>query len=158
MMAGRRSLLITAGLAVALAVGATPASAQDAAPEAKPEKQKETQAAEEARIKAAAKVLQRSLDALRAKNFERWIACYSPDVVIRSPQMHINSRKELRAIYGYFFKTNVAHPEILDSGWTGERIYVRALETFGEGGPSVATYAEYEIENGLITAVYSQVE
>ncbi|MEL6707476.1 MAG: nuclear transport factor 2 family protein [Pseudomonadota bacterium] len=148
---------MTAGCVFSLAFSATAASAQEE-PASSPPAQ---QADDEARMMAAAKVIQRSLDAVRARNFKRWLACFSPDVIVRSPQMHINNRAELKAIYEFFFKEDsaiLAVPEILESGWTGERVFVRAKEQLGEGGPFLTTYAEYEVENGQITAVYSQIE
>lgn len=135
----------------------TAASAQEE-PVSSPSAQ---QSDDEARMMAAAKVIQRSLDAVRARNFKRWLACYSPNVIVRSPQMHINNREELRAIYEFFFNEGsaaIADPEVLESGWTGERVFVRAKEQFDAAGPFVITYAEYEVENGLITAVHSQIE
>ncbi|MEM7702048.1 MAG: nuclear transport factor 2 family protein [Pseudomonadota bacterium] len=134
-------------------------SAQQAAPIAsEPSK---APAADEARMMAAAKVVQRSLDALRARNFKRWLACYSPDVIVRSSQLHINNREELRAIYAYFFQAGpgaLADPEILESGWTGERVFVRVKEQLGKGGPFFISYVEYEVENGQIIAAYATTE
>jgi len=151
---GRRTYLIAACLVGAMAGGAAPTVAQDKAANSEPE----TQALEEARIKAAAKVVQRAVNALRARDFSRWLACYSPDVVIRAPNMHINNREELRAIYQVYFRAKLPDPELLESGWTGERIYVRAREYFVEGGMGYDSYAEYEVEDGLITAVYAEME
>lgn len=154
MMAGRYLSRIGGFMAVALAFGATPASAQDAAPEAKPE----AQVAEEARIKAAAKVLQRSIDAWRAGDFEGWINSYSPNVVLIGPQMEIAGRDNLRKLYRIAFDVGIPAPTILESGWTGERIYVRQLEQAAPDGPSERTYAEYEIKDGLITAVIARMD
>ena len=145
------------GLVGSVLFASMPVSAQDNTPSPAQEAAK-AQADDEARMKAAAKVLQRSLDAARARDFEGWVACFSPDVIIRSSQMHINNRKELRAIYRVFFDANLPDPEILESGWTGKRVWVRQREFFAKGGPSLVSYAEYEVQGGLITAVYAHAE
>ena len=147
-------------VALAALASAPIAAKPNAQEEAQPADQQtaDPQAANEERMKASAKVLQRSLDALRARNFEGWLATYSPNVIVRSPQMHINNRKELRAIYRVVFDANLPDPEILESGWTGERIFVRQREYLPEGTMAGVTYAEYEIKGGLITSVNAYIE
>ncbi|MEO0590866.1 MAG: nuclear transport factor 2 family protein [Pseudomonadota bacterium] len=105
---------------------------------------------------AAAKVVQGSLDAWRARNFEGWIAKYHPDVIVYAPRMRIEGRKELRAIYRAAFDLRVPSPDILSSGWTGERVFVSQQEYFGKGVPGAVTYAEYEVTGGVITTVYAR--
>ena len=167
---------LKAGLvAGVLACASTPLMAQEQE-EAQPQDQAEGQRLEEAaptapaeepaptapapvanpEALAAAKVIQASLDAWRARNFEGWIAKYHPDVVVYAPRMRIQGRKELRAIYRAAFDLRVPEPDILESGWTGERVFVRQQEYFGKGVPGAVTYAEYEVVGGLITTVYAQ--
>jgi len=149
-------------LAGALACAAAPLMAQEQAPS---ETAQESPPAEEpapappaydAEALAAAKVLQTAIDAWRARNFEGWIAKYHPDVVVYAPGMRIQGRKELRAIYRAMFDLRVPAPDILSSGWTGERVFVRQQEYFGKGVPGAVTYSEYEVVGGLITTVYGR--
>lgn len=107
-----------------------------------------------ARMYAAAKVVQASLDEWRARDFEGWISHYDKDVVVITDQMHISGRDQLRAIYRPVFDAGVPAPKILESGWTGTRIYVRQQEFIGEGLPIGISYAEYEVTVSKITAIY----
>ncbi|MDJ0977100.1 MAG: nuclear transport factor 2 family protein [Erythrobacter sp.] len=165
----RRARLGLAFFAVCLAhpsLSAQPApEAQDtpdaeAAPSPDPASNAEAEPAvfQKPEVQAAAKVIQGSLDAWRAGNFEGWIKSFSPDVLVVSDQMRIVGRKELRAIYRFLFDSGVPEPQILESGWTGQRVYVRQQEFIAKGTPSAITYAEYEVKDGLITAVYAQMD
>lgn len=151
--------------ACALACGWAPLSAQDAqapapgedaGPVENPEPAKAPTPVANPEALAAAKVIQASLDAWRARNFEGWISKYHPEVIVYAPQMRIVGRKELRAIYRAVFDMRIPDPDILESGWTGERVFVRQQEYFGKGVPGAVTYAEYEVVGGLITTVYAQ--
>jgi hypothetical protein len=114
----------------------------------------EATSAEDAKIAAAAKVVQRSLDQWRARNFEGWIANFSNDVVVAGDGIALVNKSELRDVYKQVFDLKLPVPEILDSGWTGERVYVVQRE-FGPNGEEMATtYAEYGVRGGKITAVY----
>ena len=144
-------------IAMVAAFAGAPVSAQPVGQEQAQKAAQEAPAADP-RIAASARVLQSSLDALRAGNFEGWIARYSPNIVIQSPHMIIKGRKELRAIYRVFFDAGVPSPTILESGWTGERIYVRQREFLPEGTTAGVTYAEYEVKGGLITSVNAYIE
>lgn len=125
-----------------------PAKAAEAATRAK--------AANSAAMNTAATIVQASLDAWRARNFEGWIAKFAPDVQVITSQMRIIGRKELRAIYRVVFDAGFPEPKILKSGWTGERVFV-VQEEFLPGGHSASiTYSEYEVTDGLITMVYGQ--
>ncbi|MEM6856618.1 MAG: nuclear transport factor 2 family protein [Pseudomonadota bacterium] len=152
----------------ALACAAAPVMAQDEAEAKAPDQatqQLEGQPTEESatlapvadpEALAAAKVIQASLDAWRARNFEGWIAKYHPNVVVYAPRMRIEGRKELRAIYRAQFDLRIPAPDILSSGWTGDRVFVSQQEYFGKGMPGAVTYAEYEVVGGLITTVYAR--
>lgn len=109
----------------------------------------------EAKKLAAAKVVQGSIDAVRARNFERWLSFYSLDTVVIINDMVIDGRAQLRQVYEPVFEMNLPMPEILESGWTGERIYVLQRE-FHPGGWEVETYAEYEVRGDKIVAVHGR--
>lgn len=118
----------------------------------------QAQAADDAEMQAAAKVVQRSLDAWRARNFEGWLANYSPDAVVATENMTLVGRSELRKVYKMVFDAKLPNPQILDSGWTGSRIFVIQRE-FAAGGVELGTtYAEYEVKGGKITAVYGSTQ
>ena len=149
----RSILAITA--AAGLAISA-PASAGQA--EAEPAPQAPASSAVnkdlEAKQLAAAKVVQRSLDAWRARNFEGWIAHYSPDVVVAMDAGTIVGRDELRKVYKIVFDLNVPVPQILDSGWVGEDVFVVQREFLPDGSVAGTTYAEYRVSGDKIVAVY----
>lgn len=148
-------------LAALAAFASVPVSAQpDAQEQAQeaPEEASQESLAPDPQIAKAARVLQSSIDAWRAGNFEGWIARYSPTVVVEAPQMIIEGREELRAIYRVLFDGGIPAPAILESGWTGERVWVRQRESLAEGVVAGVTYAEYEVKGGVITAVYASVE
>lgn len=110
-------------------------------------------AANEAAKTASAKVVQASFDAWRARNFKGWLAKLAPDIQIMTPTMRISGREEARKIYRVFFDVSWPEAKILESGWTGERVYV-VQEEFLPGGASVGvSYAEYEVADGLITLI-----
>ncbi|QFT77304.1 nuclear transport factor 2 family protein [Erythrobacter sp. THAF29] len=109
----------------------------------------------EAQKLAAARIVQGSIDAVRARNFERWLSFYSPDKVVIINDMMIDGRAQLRQVYEPVFKMNLPMMEILESGWTGERIYVLQRE-FHPSGREVETYAEYEVRGDKIVAVYGR--
>lgn len=155
------SRLVAVSLATLAALASAPAPAQSSAQS--PGQSNAQQDAQEApaadpQIAEAARVLQSSIDAWRAGDFEGWIARYSPSVVVQAPQMFLENREELRAVYRPVFDAGIPAPTILDSGWTGERIYVRQREYVAEGVEAGVTYAEYDVKGGLITAVYASVE
>lgn len=155
------SRLSAVSLAMLAAFASAPAyaspNAQEQAHEV-PQQASEESLAPDPQIAKAARVLQSSIDAWRAGNFEGWIARYSPNVVVQAPQMIIEGREELRAIYRVLFDGGIPAPAILESGWTGERIYVRQREFVAEGVPAGVTYAEYEVTGDLITAVTAYAE
>ena len=118
----------------------------------------EKQSANDAQMQAAAKVVQGSLDKWRARDFEGWLAMYSPNVVVAAENMTLVGKAELRGVYKLVFDANLKTPNILDSGWTGQRIFV-VQEEFGPNGEVIGTtYAEYEVKGGKITAVYGSAQ
>ena len=112
----------------------------------------------DARIAQSAKVIQSSLDAWRAGDFEGWIKWYASDVIVIAPQMYIQGRKDLRAIYRPAFDMGVPAPTILDSGWTGEKVFIRQREYASANDPGMVTYAEYEVRGGRITSVNARLD
>lgn len=114
--------------------------------------------ADEAKMQAAAMVVQRSLDQWRARNFEGWLSNYSPDVVIALDEGTLVGKSEVRQVYKLVFDAKLKVPEIVDSGWTGERIYVVQREFGPNGGELGTTYAEYEVRGGKIVAVYGGLQ
>ena len=118
----------------------------------------EKQSANDAQMQAAAKVVQGSLDKWRARDFEGWLAMYSSNVVVAAENMTLVGKAELRGVYKEVFDANLKTPKILDSGWTGQRIFV-VQEEFGPNGEVIGTtYAEYEVKGGKITAVYGSAQ
>ena len=116
------------------------------------------QTATDAKMNAAAKVVQRSLDAWRKGNFEGWLAQYSPNVVVATDGMTLVGKAEVRKVYKLVFDAKLKTPEIIESGWTGERIFVVQQEFGPNGGVIGTSYAEYEVKGGKITAVYGSVQ
>ena len=47
---------------------------------------------------------------------------------------------------------------IIESGWTGKRIFVVQREFGMDGAEIGTTYAEYEVKGGKITAVYGSLQ
>jgi hypothetical protein len=148
----RRVAFALAFVAAAPAVLAASVHAEEAAQETAQE------AEDTARMNASAKVVQRALDAWRARNFEGWIANYGEDVVIRVPGATLVGREEMRLIYEPMFQARIPDPKILESGWTGERVYVRQMEYLDKLTPVGVSYVEYEVRNGKIIAVYGMLE
>lgn len=141
-------------IAFALAFTATAALAPFVAA---PLHAEEQPSADEAKIQAAAKVVQKSLDFWRARNFEGWLSMFSSDVTVALDGGALVNKAELRRVYKVVFDLNAPPPEIIDSGWTGERVFIIQRE-FGAGGEELAiTYGEYEVRGGKITAVYGWV-
>lgn len=115
--------------------------------------QSETASVDEARMLAAAKVVQRARDAWRARNFEGWIANFAPDVVIVTDSGSLTGRDNMRRIFKPVFDMNVPDPAILDSGWTGQKIYIHAREFGPDGSVLGESYAEYEVRAGKIISI-----
>ena len=109
-------------------------------------------------MNAAAKVVQASLDDYRAGNFESWIEHYHPEaVVILTDVYAFTGRAEMRKYYKPVFDEGFPTPEIVESGWTGEAIYVVQNEYFPDGTFIGTTYAEYLVEDGKIVAVFARL-
>ena len=152
----RRAAIVLALVIVSPVALAAPAQAQETAEQAAA--QTAEQAADTARMNASAKVLHRALDAWRARNFEGWLANYSDDIVIKGTGFTILGRKEMRLLYEPIFQARIPAPKILESGWTGERVYIRQLEYLDKSTPDGVSYSEYEVRGGKIVAVYGWAE
>ncbi|MBD2842262.1 nuclear transport factor 2 family protein [Erythrobacter rubeus] len=112
--------------------------------------------ADEARMNAAAKVVQRSIDAYRARNLDRWLAQFSPDVLVVVNGYANVGHRQLRETFETAVELGLPDPVILDSGWTGERVYLTVREFLPDGTP-IQSYSEYVVENGKITEVYGRI-
>ena len=148
-----RSFLTQLALGIVAFVAAPSLASAQAAEDTSP-----ATAQPDPRIAQSAKVIQSSLDAWRAGDFEGWIKWYASDVVVIAPQMYIQSRKDLRAIYRPAFDMGVPAPTILDSGWTGEKVFIRQREYASANDPGMVTYAEYEVRGGRITSVNARLD
>ncbi|QUL39182.1 nuclear transport factor 2 family protein [Erythrobacter sp. JK5] len=147
-----RSLVsgIALGFATATALlGPSVASAQE--PAAVP------QSDDHKRMMAAAKVVQSARDTGLKGDFEGWLKHFTPDVVFIVNDTVVLGRAELRKVYTMFFSAargaglEMRAPEIIESGWTGDRIYVWQKEFLGEA--EIVTYGEYEVAGDKISRV-----
>lgn len=112
----------------------------------------EADLSDEAEKATAAKVVQRAYDAYRAGDFEKWLSCYSSDVVLNIGNVNISGKSALRKIYAKAFKMKLRPSVILESGWVRGRVYIVQTE-FLPDGSEVETYAEFLVQNGSIVAV-----
>lgn len=117
--------------------------------------------ADQATIAAAAKVVQATIDASRANDFERWISHFAPNAYFEINGTPLRGRKEVRRSFRANEATGVVDEigllkdlRVLESGWTGERVYVWQQETYS-GGYELVTYAEYEVKGGKVVAMYA---
>ncbi|MEO0464712.1 MAG: nuclear transport factor 2 family protein [Pseudomonadota bacterium] len=143
----------------AIAVAAAPLRAQEATPEATEESAlaQEAEKPEPSEMEIAAGVVQNSLDAWRSRDFEAWISNYAPDVIVTVGSTAIFGREQLREIYRSAMRQGVPAPEIIDSGWTGSRIWVQQQEVFPDGTPGPLVYVEYTVSNQKIASVNSDM-
>ena len=143
------TLLHAAGLSFALVLAPfaeTPALAEET-----------QQAANEAHMNASAEVVQSMVDSYRKGDFEGWLRHYSTDATIIINNVVLIGRAELRKVFNQVRSDAEAvgiqlrQPEIVESGWTGDRIYLWTHEFTGENVSMV--YTEYEVRNGQIVTV-----
>jgi len=144
------------------------AKAESSQPKAQPQPKLDPGAAAEAkenaklakRIAAAARIVQSSIEAARANDFERWLSHFSADALFMANDKAVYGRESMRqgvnlahAMGRLDSKVSLTSIEILDSGWTGDRIYTFSAETYSDG-IVVEYYSEYEIERGKIVGLY----
>ena len=143
--------ILTCAAALFAAAALVPPASAPLSAETKP-------SADEAKMNAAAKVVQRSLDKWRARDFNGWLAQYAPNVVVAIDGMTLIGKDEVGKVYKAVFDAKLKFPEVVESGWTGQRIFVVQKE-FGPNGVFIGTtYAEYEVKGGKITAVYGSAQ
>ncbi|MEE4155312.1 MAG: nuclear transport factor 2 family protein [Erythrobacter sp.] len=133
-------------LAAAGSLAFYPAMAQDPP-------QAEASATNDAQMRAAAAVVQRSLDAYRKRDFEGWLNAYAMDVVVIGPGYELYGRDELMRAFRPVFEINLPPVEIIESGWTGDSVYVVQREYLPDGTLQGTTYAEYLVRGGKILSV-----
>lgn len=146
----RRNLAATASVALCLtAFGAMAANAQEA--EAPPEGAIEAPT-EDATIQAAAKVVQSMIDAGRVYDFKGWLGHFAPDVSGKIGDIRIEGRAALGKMFKPAFDMRLPDPKILQSGWTGDRIYIVQEEYLPDGSLTMVIYSAFEVRDGKIVA------
>ncbi|MEL6529500.1 MAG: nuclear transport factor 2 family protein [Pseudomonadota bacterium] len=115
------------------------------------------QSDEEARIAAAAKVVQSLIDASRTGDLEKWLNHLDPDVTYIINDTVFIGRAELRKVHKTFLYDakkiglKLRAPEIFESGWTGDQIFIWQTEYFGDR--EAVTYSEYEVKGDKVATV-----
>lgn len=147
-----RAIACAAALTISLAlspVAATVASAEEA-----PQNEKD------ASMQASAKVVQSMIDTYREGDFAGWLRHFSRDVTYIVNGTVLMGRAEMRKVHTTFLYDaekvglRLKEPEILESGWTGDRIYIWYKEFVGEN--EMVVYAEYEVRGGEIVTVVAR--
>jgi hypothetical protein len=101
-------------------------------------------------------VVERQLAAYNARDLERFVATYSPRVVIyRMPSLDpaIQGHDQLRAVYRQRFASPNLHAEILSRIVLGNKVIDHERVT-GIREQPLEALAVYEVSAGLITSVW----
>lgn len=115
------------------------------------------QSADHERMMASAKVVQSMYDTARKGDFEGWLRHFDSDVTYIVNNNVIIGRAELRKIFSLFnsdlkaAKMEAGVSGIIDSGWTGERVYIWQTEYLAD--IEIVTYSEFEVRRGKIVTV-----
>lgn len=126
------------GFMIALAAGCaavTPGHAQDA----------------NAQQQAQAAVVQRHIDAYRARDMEAFLRTFASDAVLVYGGMEFRGRAEIRQAYSLNFAPGAPGFEILASGANDGIVWMETAYRFPSGDEICCGYSEYTVEGGKIT-------
>lgn len=99
--------------------------------------------------------VQEQLEAYNARDLERFIACYTPDVVLEDAMGNVTQRghEEMRQRYGPMFAANPElHARIVNRIRIGN-FAIDEERITGRGPEELHAVAIYRVENGLIAHV-----
>lgn len=101
--------------------------------------------------KAEAEVVQRHVDAYRARNMNAFLETFAADAVLVYGGMTFQGRSEIRQAYSLNFVPDAPKMEVLSSGADGGVVWIETTYRFPNGEEICCGYSEYTIERGKIT-------
>lgn len=101
---------------------------------------------------AAAKAVQRHIDAYRSGSLSQFIATFAPDAVVTLNGVSFQGHAALRESYAPNFTMNMPAPRVIESGWTGSQIYLWTISQLPDGS-EIRAYEVYTVSGGLIARV-----
>ena len=99
---------------------------------------------------AKARAVQAHVDAYRSGNLDRFVATFTPDATVVANGIVANGRDQIAALYTLNFAPGAPRIRVVDSGITGERVFLSISYTFPGGGERCCSYSEYVVKNGKI--------
>lgn len=121
-----------------------------------PSKDRAKAAAEEQASNAAkAAVVQRHVDAYRARDLDRFIATFAPDAEVHANGLIAVGHDQIRAFYKLNFAPNAPRIVIKNSGMSGPYVYLAVAFITGDGEELCCSHSEYEVTDGRITFLTS---
>lgn len=141
---GRR--LRTAFVSALMVVGCLPVAAQDTEHSQPVEPRKES-----ADIAAKTKVVQRHIDAYRARDLDGFIATFAKDAEVYANGMVAVGHKQIKALYALNFAPGAPDILVKNSGMSGPFVFVSISFVLSDGQEVCCSYSEYEVIDGKIT-------
>ena len=138
--------LVTSAISLCLLPATTPAAAEEQTPAS----------LEQANARIAA--VQAHLDAYRSGDLDRFVATFAPDAVVHSTGMVAVGHKQIRAFYALNFEAGAPRVQILDNGVDGDVIWMSAGYVFPNGDEMCCSLSEYQVRNGKISFLRSEMQ
>lgn len=119
------------------------AAAQDAAEASAP-----------AKASAEAVVVQRHVDAYKARDMKAFLQTFTADAVVNYDGLEFRGYSEIRKIYSANFAPDAPRMVIHSSGQDGSNVWIQTGYVFSNGEQMCCGLSEYTVENGKITYLY----
>ena len=107
---------------------------------------------------AEAAVVQRHVDAYRAKDMKAFLETFASDAVVIYGGMQFQGRVEIREIYRLNFAPDAPRIKIRASGGDEYIVWIQTAYVLESGQELCCGYSEYTVENGkIVMLVVSEV-
>ena len=100
---------------------------------------------------AEAEVVQRHIDAYRARDMSAFLNTFSADAVLVYGGMEFRGRAEIRQAYSLNFVPDAPRIEVRSSGAENGMIWMETAYRFANGEEICCGYSEYTVQAGKIT-------
>ena len=100
---------------------------------------------------AESAVVQRHVDAYRARDIDAFVRTFAPDAIVVANGLVAEGRSEIREFYKLNFAPEAPKIRVVSSGRIGETIYIEAAYVFPTGQEMCCSYSEYTVKDGMIS-------
>ena len=100
-----------------------------------------------------ASVVQRHIDAYRARNMTEFLKTFAPDAVVNYEGMEFRGHTQIRKVYSANFTPDAPKVVIYSSGGENGAVWIETGYVFPNGEELCCGFSEYTVANGKITYV-----